>query len=120
MNLYIFAEHEELTDFADQLFAEIAAWAEPKTVLHAILRTDETEATPVGNREMDLGVEFTVSKTQKLKEPLNFLYPLAKKYQCEFVVGVIEDGKYADVCYFGFEEGRPDLYEIANYVGLES
>ena len=119
MNLYFFAEHDDIEEIAESLFAQIAAWAEPKTTIQAILRTDETEAHPTGHRVMDVGIELSVKKIDKLKDPLNQFYQWAKEYKCEFVVGQIEDNDYRDVCYFGFEEGRPDRFEIANYLGLE-
>ena len=119
MNLYLFAEHDDLADFAQDLLTDIQQWAEPKTTIHALFRDDDTEQNATGHRTMDVGIEFSVSKTQKLKEPLNFFNTLAKKYKCDFVVGTIEEERYSDVCYFGFEEGRPDMFEIANYVGLE-
>lgn len=56
----------------------------------------------------------------KLKEPLNFLYKIAKTHKCEFIIAMLdsESGDLEEVCYFGFEEGRPDLFEIANYLSL--
>lgn len=80
---------------------------------------DIASATAQVFSEHELGIQIEVKKKQYLKEPLNFLYDLAKNEKCEFVIGFFEeDGAREDVCYFGYEEGRPDLYEIANYVGL--
>ena len=119
MKLYIFAEQDELEDIAEALYAKIAAWAEPKTTVTAIYRHDDS-AEPVRGkyRDIEVGIEFSAKNSNKLKEPLNTLYKLAKDYKCEFVVGQIEDDTYQDVCYFGHEEGRPDMFEIANYLEL--
>lgn len=67
-----------------------------------------------------LGLHLQVKSKFKLKEPLNFLYSIAKTYKCEFVIGMIDtnSGALEDICYFGHEEGRPDLFEIANYLSL--
>lgn len=67
-----------------------------------------------------LGIHVSVKSKFKLKEPLNFLYSLAKTYKCEFIIAMVdsESGDLEEVCYFGFEEGRPDLFEIANYLSL--
>ncbi|MEH6626734.1 MAG: hypothetical protein V7739_09825 [Motiliproteus sp.] len=66
------------------------------------------------------GIYMTVKRRAELKDPFNFLYPLAKQHKAEFVVGIIDEksGDKEDVCYFGFEEGKPDIYEIANYLEL--
>jgi hypothetical protein len=119
MDLFIFAEHDELLDIAKPLFDDIAKWAEPKTTITAIYRTDETEEAPVADREADVGIEFSITKPEKLKGTLNALYQMAKTHKCDFVVGVKEEGEYQNVCYFGNEEGRPDMYEISAYLGFE-
>ena len=65
-------------------------------------------------------MNLKVKNKFKLKDPLNFLYTLAKTHKCEFVIAMAcqETGEIQDVCYFGYEEGRPDLFEIANYLSL--
>jgi len=69
---------------------------------------------------LKLGISIQVKSKFKLKDPLNFLYSLAKEHKCEFAIAIItpETGASEDVCYFGFEEGQPDLFEIANYLDL--
>ncbi len=118
MDLYLFAEHDDLADYAADLNTEIEAWAEPKTIMTSIYRDIYSDSQPKSAREIEVGIELTTNKAQKLKEPLNFLYTLAKKYHCDFSVGIIGEAKYQDVCFFGDEEGRPDMYEIANYLEL--
>ena len=73
----------------------------------------DLEISPVG-----LGLKL--KSKFKLKDPLNFLYTIAKEHKCEFVIAMLEDetGVAEDICYFGYEEGRPDLHEVANYLGL--
>ena len=65
------------------------------------------------------GLEVAMASKLALKEPLNALQAIATKQKCNFVVGSIdaESGEREDVCYFGHEEGRPDLHEIACYLG---
>ncbi|WP_273285946.1 hypothetical protein [Reinekea forsetii] len=118
MHLYMLAEQDDLDDFAEALFQELQIWAEPKTTIEAIYRHEEAEQASLSKRAIEVGIELTISKAQKLKEPLNQLYDFAKKYKCDFSVGIIEDDKRSDVCFFGFEEGRPDMFEIANYLEL--
>lgn len=66
------------------------------------------------------GITFTLKSKQKLKEPLNLMYQQAKTLKCEMVVAEINASTnlMEEVCYFGYEEGKPDLYEIANYLSL--
>ena len=53
--------------------------------------------------------------------PLKKLYAIATKQKIEFVVGIVDDktGESEEVCYFGKQEGMPDVFEIANYLGLK-
>lgn len=120
MKIYFFAVHDEPEDYTPALATALSAWAEPKTTIQFVHRTDDTDEAPKTALEVELGYELTLSKTQKLKDPLNFLYTLAREHKCEFVVGLINDNNYEDVCYFGYEEGRPDMFEIAHYLGMES
>lgn len=125
MDIYILADHEELYEFSDELHKKLEEWAAPKTTATAVYRHDEAEQASLSKREIEVGIELTTNKSQKLKEPLNALYELAKTYECEFCVGIIEEPTEEnaervrrDVCYFGFEEGRPDMFEIASYLEL--
>tara|TARA_R110001592_G_scaffold238227_2_gene497723 strand:- start:8896 stop:9270 length:375 start_codon:yes stop_codon:yes gene_type:complete len=79
--------------------------------------THNNEKTP---ETLPLGICIRLKSKFKLKEPLNFLYSLAKVYKCEFVIAMSSEdtGALEDVCYFGYEEGRPELFEIANYLSL--
>ena len=67
-----------------------------------------------------LGIRLNIKKKQWLKEPLHFLHNLAKEHKTDFVLGIIDADtrEEEDICYFGHEEGKPDLFEIACYIGL--
>ncbi len=115
MKIYMFAEHDDLQDFSEQLNSSLEKWAAEKTIFNSICRKEQLNTS----RLIEIGLEFETNKSQKLKEPLNFLYGLAKQYECDFSVGIIEGQDYSDVCFFGFEEGKPDMFEIACYLGFE-
>ncbi len=105
----------DLDEQGDALLADLSAWTKNKSAIKLLaFRPEEVAET------WKLGLALQLRSKFKLKDPLNFLYELAKKYQCEFVVAEYDDDSDVaqEVCYFGFEEGRPDLHEIANYLGL--
>lgn len=63
------------------------------------------------------GLEIQMATKQDLKNPLNALQSIASQHKCNFVVGSINArDEREDVCYFGHDEGRPDLHEIACYL----
>lgn len=66
----------------------------------------------------DLGLQFNARAVKHLKQPLNQLYALARRHHCDFAVGELVNGRPEDVCYFGAEEGRPDMFEVGMYLGL--
>ncbi len=136
MKLYIQLEHDDETKAATVtgLNSAIEAWLpEAGTKATQILapNMDAIEADAEEGIEEDLeeyleetvadvGLYIEVKRRAELKTPLNFLYTLAKKHKVEFVVGIIDDktGEQEDVCFFGHEEGKPDAFEISNYLGL--
>lgn len=111
MELYIYIEADELEDIAEPMVDAITPWI-----------GNNNEKTRLVNRLEDgqVGVNMTVTSKNGLKKPLIFLYDLAKEYKCDFVVGILtpETGDMEDVCYFGHEEGRPDMFEMGCYLGL--
>lgn len=60
-----------------------------------------------------LGVEYSAKRAQQLKTSLNFFNKQCQTF--ELNCSVSND---APVSYFGFEEGKPDMFEVANYLGL--
>lgn len=67
-----------------------------------------------------IGMHLSVKRPAGLKAPLNLLYGLAKQYKQEFVLGIRDNktGETENICFFGFQEGKPDAYEVACYIGL--
>jgi hypothetical protein len=112
-NIYIQAEAEELQDIAADLESEITPWlSEKDTGAQLLADCDEN------NVYSRVGINMQVRKRADLKEPLSFLYKLAKSHKCDFVLGVYDGDQQEDICYFGHEEGKPDAFEVANYIGL--
>ena len=114
MKLYIYAESDELEKIRPKLYEAINQWLEDDT--------NKVEATAVNeDEEGSIGIHLQVKKPVHLKEPLNFLQRQAKSLKCDFVLGCWseDDQDREDICFFGHEEGKPDMFEIACYIGLE-
>jgi hypothetical protein len=122
MKIYLYIDGSDLDDVAEPVAAALTQWigeANDKITL-VNHRADETTVKPYQQPAWDLGINLTIKSKVELKEPLAFLYGIAKQYKQDFVVGIFDPqtDQREDVCYFGNEEGRPDLYEIANYLDL--
>ena len=66
-----------------------------------------------------IGLLIETNRKLTLKKPIECLYVLSQKYTLECVIGLLKNDDRDDVCYFGAEEGEPDINEIANYLGLD-
>lgn len=115
MRLYILLDDESPEEVADKLMKAISGWLEEADL--------DAQAVDIREGEFDdwqLGIVLETKRTSGLKKPLEFLYKQAKKMEREFVIGFYdkESGEREDVCYFGCEEGRPDVDEVALYLGL--
>lgn len=117
MLLSFYVEGGELAEVAEPMATAISQWIE-ETGSSARLVNNRPPETD--QQVWDLGVTLFVKKKMKLKDPLTFLYALAKEHKREFAVGIVDkdSGESEEVCFFGFEEGRPDLDEIACYLEL--
>jgi hypothetical protein len=115
MDIYTYVVADsDIDDIAEELVRDIASWIEES----------ESKAGLVNTRDVSdggLGLHLSIRKGRELKEPLNFLYSITKKHKLDFVFGIIEgeSGDREDICYFGNEEGKPDIYEISSYIGLK-
>lgn len=125
MKIYIYVDNDDLTDIVEPFeqamkdFVESSKFPEDRCrFVH--LDQDDGES-PDRVTDWDLGLVLDTNKKFDLKEPLNFLNRLAKEHEQEFVVGHFDEdtGEPESVCYFGYEEGRPDLFEIGSYLGLK-
>jgi len=121
MDLHIYIDHSDLTDtcledIAEAVLESISTWVGKKKQGTQVLNLKPEDDLD----SWKLGLSVQVKSKFKLKDPLNFLYTLAKEHKCEFVIATFNthSGESEEVCYFGFEEGRPDLFEIANYLEL--
>jgi len=101
---------------ADKLVAALTDW----------LVNSDSEISLINERpedvdEWQVGLQFDCQRKAALKAPLEFLFQWAKKAEREFVIGFYDkqSSSREDVCYFGHEEGRPDINEIAMYLGLK-
>ncbi|WP_020407911.1 hypothetical protein [Hahella ganghwensis] len=113
MKLYMLVDTMDWGEVDESMTAAITEWAGTQGDEIELVNVSE-EATG----ERHLGINIQASKASQLKEPLNFLYGLAKTHKLEFVVGIYDPDSRAmeDICYFGHEEGRPDAFEVANYL----
>lgn len=122
MKLYLYIDGSDLDDIAEPVAAALAQWIgevnENITLVNH--RAEANAAKPYQLPAWKLGINLTVKSKVELKDPLAFLYSIAKQYKQDFVIGIFDPktDEREDVCYFGNEEGRPDLYEIANYLDL--
>lgn len=109
MQLKISCNQEELQENKQTVDEQIQQWAAEKE------HFDEFST------EVESGLLVWVKKAEQLKMPLNFLYGLAKTFKLEFAVSLEEEnGGWEEVCYFGHEEGKPDVFEISCYTGLSA
>ncbi len=68
--------------------------------------------------DWQLGIEQTVKKSIQLKYPVNLFNDLAKKFSIDCEVGSVTKKKREPVSYFGHEEGKGDLFMIAQYLDI--
>ena len=125
MKIYFYIDSTDLDDIAEPVAQAISDWLastqQGKAQLVNRRPEDEDDAGQARVGEWDLGLLLETGKKADLKAPLAFLYDLARQHECDFVVGIFDQqtGQPENVCYFGHEEGRPELYEIASYLGLK-
>ena len=101
----------------------ISTWVDqnPTNVELVDQRSNDADGDSSNSSAMPaLGVHIAVKRKAELKAPLSFFYTLAKQHKQEFVLGIVDQksGATEEVCYFGFEEGKPDAFEVSNYIGL--
>ncbi|MES9899738.1 MAG: hypothetical protein ABW148_12025 [Sedimenticola sp.] len=121
MKIYIYVESADLEEIAEPMSEAIARWVKQSddaaTLVNDRHQPGEDET---GEVFWNLGINLEAKRRSDLKKALQFLYSQATEHKCEFVVGIAASNKgpAQDICFFGYEEGRPDAYEIANYMGF--
>ena len=113
-------EPSRLDEIFTPISEEISNWIGEKQNMRSLSSPSQLGTDDINSSEKKLGLSIEIKSKHKLKAPLNFLYTLAKFYKCEFVIAEVcpDSGDIQDVCYFGHEEGKPDLFEVANYLSL--
>lgn len=124
MKIYLYIDNNELEEQAESIEQKVTEWLEAnpgksRWINRPAEVVDKVKLQRVG--DWDMGLVIETGKKADLKEPLSFLYAIAKDHELDFVVGTYheETGDSENICYFGFEEGKPDLFEIANYLGMK-
>lgn len=112
MKIFITVDAPDFDDVMAPMQAAMSSWV-AQSSYNAQVLCDEDDDT--------LGLTIETGKKATLKSALDFLYDLAKAHELDFAVGFIEaeTGTAHKVCYFGYEEGRPDIAEIGSYLGLK-
>lgn len=114
MKISMYVESVNLDDVAKPISSAIVDWIKATGSAASFVDKQDQE----GSRQ--LGIELNIRKKGELKDPLKKLYEIANKNKSEFAVGIVDQktGLSEEVCFFGREEGKPDAFEIANYLGL--
>ncbi len=124
MQIYLYAEADNLEEIATPLSDALSRWVK-KTNLPVEFVDNRHEPDPASSDGetafWNLGIELSATRRSDLGKSLDFLYKLAKEQRCEFVIGLASSAvsPAKDICYFGYEEGRPDVHEIAHYLGFK-
>ncbi|MEZ5524801.1 MAG: hypothetical protein R3E62_07550 [Pseudomonadales bacterium] len=114
MKLYILLDDESPEEVADKLVQAMTKWFVDAELAGEIVDVREGDV-----EDWTVGLNLEIGRKAGLRKPLEFLYKQAKKMEREFVIGLYgKTGNREDICYFGFEEGRPDVDEVALYLGL--
>jgi len=120
MKIFLLLDSHDTDEVAEPMSAAITEWLETSQSSSAFVNA-QTNTGATGTRsDWDFGLTIDTNKKATLAKPLNFLYDQAKEHKQEFVVGLYDEdtASYEDICYFGYEEGKPDMFEIACYLGL--
>lgn len=116
MKIYMMVEPLDFGEKQAEAVEAISEWAAANAPhIHFVCSFEEVDTEGL----VALGVETEIKRAKFLNPTLVALNNIAQTYKVDFVVGEISvDGGREDVCYFGYEEGRPDPYAIASYLNL--
>ena len=115
MKIYFLLDDEEPSSVADQLMEAIAVWSKAEES-----HVEMIDKRPEDMAAWELGIQLECKRKIHMQPSLDFLFKLAKKMEREFVIGLYDKrGARENICYFGHEEGCPDIDEVAMYLGLK-
>lgn len=114
MKLSFYVDGSNIDDAAKAVTSSVTEWIKATGSVATFI--DQK----IENGERQLGIQLNIRKKGELRDPLKKLYEIANKQKCEFAVGIIDEktDETEEICYFGKEEGKPDTFEIANYLGI--
>lgn len=113
--IYFLIDGSDFSEQKDLIVEAIQQWLEESRSSAQLINRED----PHHESQWLLGLEIDTKRPKTLAKPMDFLYSLAQEYEQEFVVGLSDENQQReDVCYFGFEEGKPSLDEITMYLGL--
>ena len=114
MHIYCLIESHDFNDDISPLISDI------ESAINDWLTESRSSAKLIKDLDAELfGLSIDTNKKLTLKKPIDQLNIIAQDFKIDFVVGLYKGDEREDVCYFGFEEGKADLGEIANYLGME-
>ncbi len=120
MKIFLFLDSHDTDEVSEPMAAAITHWLEKSQSSAVLINAQASQGAEGTRSDWDFGMIIDTNKKATLAKPLNFLYDQAREHRQEFVVGLIDEatGRYEDICYFGYEEGKPDMFEFASYLGL--
>ncbi len=113
MRIFIHVDTPDMDAVAEPLVTAIGNW------IAGCNCTAQVVDDAAASGERVVGLRIDTGKRAVLKTALDALHGLAQAHAIDFVVGYLDDaGTAHKVCFFGNEEGRPDIAEIGSYLGL--
>jgi hypothetical protein len=99
----------------DAIAAELETWLTESRSSAELINSED----PSGELDWLLGLQIDSKRPKTIAKPMQQLYAIAVAHELECVVGQYgDDGEREDVCYFGFEEGKPNIDEVMMYLSL--
>lgn len=108
--------------FKAELVPALKSWHKQQDGISLLIDScDSSSLASFKRNDWDVGLVLETRRAKPLKQPLNYLNELCRKYRQVIAVGIWDEEKqsFEDVCFFGYEEAEADLFEIASYLGLK-
>lgn len=124
MDLTFYIECDDFDDIKTLALERLDAWMQdnPRKI-KLLVAPDDLDHGDLEQIDFieQLGLQLTITRKSQLKVPLKFLYQMATELKCEFAFGYLPSGasQSETICYFGYEEGKPDLIELGTYANLK-